>query len=101
MIAFRCTQRDIGTSYQWGTIMTLKTNLFQGWFIGATIFTCFTTGNYISEQYFEGSQIPWLFTAVAALIINWWGCAIIKDFSATPSEEATPSGNPSELKTQL
>ncbi|POP41526.1 hypothetical protein CHU32_22455 [Superficieibacter electus] len=79
--------------------MTLKTNLFLGWFIGTTIFTCFTMGKYFAEQYFDGSQTPWVISSLVALIINWWGCGIIQHFTSI-SEQKSNTDHPDELKPQ-
>lgn len=70
--------------------MTLKINLFQGWFIGATVFTCGVVGDYLCAHYFDGSRAPWFIAVIAALIINWWGCSIIKQFSQPEEQKSNP-----------
>lgn len=57
--------------------MALKTKIFLGWFIFATIFTCLTLGNYLSD-YCSGSGVPWFIGISTAFAINLWGCLFLK-----------------------
>ncbi|SCC04732.1 hypothetical protein GA0061070_100782 [Kosakonia oryziphila] len=51
--------------------MFTKGSLIRGWFAGATIFTCFTFGDYLSANVFHDSKIPWIISVLLAFIINW------------------------------
>lgn len=58
--------------------MLNRAALIRGWFTVATIFTCFTLGNYIGHYYFAGSRIPWLIGVIAAMAINWGAYGVLK-----------------------
>lgn len=73
--------------------MTLKTKLFQGWFAGATIFTCGALGDNVGWRYFDGSRIPWLTCMVMAIAIVWWGYGVINTLSASSDRPQSRDAN--------
>ncbi|AGN84031.1 MULTISPECIES: hypothetical protein [Enterobacteriaceae] len=58
--------------------MFTKGSLIRGWFIGTTVFTCFTFSDYLSANYFHDSKIPWLIGVFTALAINWSAIGSLK-----------------------
>ncbi|WP_039056018.1 hypothetical protein [Enterobacter sp. Bisph1] len=58
--------------------MFTKGSLIRGWFIGATIFTCFTFSDYLSAHYFHDSKIPWLIGVIAAFAISFGAGSALK-----------------------
>ncbi|WP_342325362.1 hypothetical protein AAEY27_10990 [Kosakonia sp. BYX6] len=51
--------------------MFTRGSLIRGWFTGATVFTCFTFGDYLSAHYFHDSKIPWIISVLIAIAICW------------------------------
>ena len=65
--------------------MLSKIKLPSAWFYFASLYTCISLGNWLCDQFFDGSKISGYVVLAVSCIINWNAHTLLKKSDRTGS----------------